>query len=186
MTTIINIFTKRLHLREFTAADWEAVYRYRSVPAVKRYDTFGPNTVEEIHELLDRAVQWQALQPRTHYFGAVAVRTTGQLIGEFGLFFRDPHASAVAEIGYMFHQAVWGQGYATETVQALLQLGFDQIHATTIAADCSPENIAAWRVLEKVGMRRVASLDESSNGRQDTDFRYTIQLEQWSRREHLP
>lgn len=52
----MNLFTQRIQLREFTEADWAAVYLYRSDPAVKRYDTFEPNTVEEVHEILARAV----------------------------------------------------------------------------------------------------------------------------------
>lgn len=79
----MNLFTQRLHLREFTVADWAAVDLHRSSdPAVKRYDTFGPNTVEEVHEILARAVHWQSMQPRTHYFVAVVLRETQQLIGE--------------------------------------------------------------------------------------------------------
>ena len=176
----MNLFTKRLHLREFTAADWAAVYLYRSDPEVKRYDTFGPNTVEEVHEILARAVQWQAVSPRTHYFAAVVLRETEQLIGECGLFMRDEEDLTVAGIGYAFQQEIWGRGYATETVQALLQFGFSKLHLTKIEADCNPANMASWRVLEKVGMVRTATLEESSNQRKDTGFRYSIRTDQWA------
>lgn len=175
----MNFFTERLHVREFTPADWEAVYLYRSDPAVKRYDTFGPNTVEEVHDILARATQWQAMQPRTHYYGAVVLRATQQLIGECGLFMRDENDLAVAGIGYAFQQQVWGHGYATETVQALVQFGFSELQLTKIEADCNPANIGSWRVLEKVGMERIATLDEPSKQRNDEGFCYAIRAEQW-------
>jgi len=179
---MMNLFTRRLHLREFTAEDWGAVYLYRSDPAVKRYDTFGPNTVEEVHEILARAVQWQATQPRTHYFVAVVLLETQQLIGECGLFMRDEEDLTVASIGYAFQPQVWGRGYATETVQALLQFGFGVLHLTKIEADCNPANIASWRVLEKVGMERIGTLDESSEHRKDAGFCYAIRADQWQSR----
>lgn len=181
----MNLFTKRLHLREFNPEDWAAVYLYRSEPAVKRYDTFGPNTVEEIHEILARAVQWQTMQPRTHYFAAVVLRETEQLIGECGLFMRNENDLTVASIGYAFQQQCWGRGYATETVQALLQFAFGELHLTKVEAECNPANIASWRVLEKAGMERIATLPCSSEEvpnmqRKDTGFRYAIRVTQWS------
>jgi [ribosomal protein S5]-alanine N-acetyltransferase len=176
----MNIFTKRLHLREFRPEDWAAVYLYRSDPEVKRYDTFGPNTVAEVHEILACAVQWQAVSPRTHYFAAVVLLETQQLIGECGLFIRNEHDLTVAGLGYAFQPQVWGRGYATETVQALLQFGFGELHLMEIEAECNPANIASWRVLEKVGMERVATLAESSERRKDAGFCYAIRADQWS------
>jgi len=59
-------------------------------------------------------------------------------------------------MGWVFHRAYHGHGYATEAAGALLQYSFAALHLHRIIATCQPENVASWRVMEKLGMRREA------------------------------
>lgn len=58
------------------------------------------------------------------------------------------------ELGYTFHRAHWGQGYATEAVGHLLDLGFGTLGLERITATCHPENTGSIRVLQKSGFRK--------------------------------
>jgi len=77
------------------------------------------------------------------------------LVGLVFAFFPDPDAEDL-HIGYLFGEAAWGQGFATEMVAGLLhnlqQLG----HCGTVHAGVDPKNTASVRVLEKAGFKRTA------------------------------
>ena len=47
-----------------------------------------------------------------------------------------------------------GRGYATEMVRAALDLAFGDLGLHRVTAGCFADNVASWRVMEKVGMRR--------------------------------
>lgn len=76
---------------------------------------------------------------------------SGSVIGFCGIV--HPGGQTAAEIKYALHRAHWGQGLATEAVNALLEvaprLGLRQVIATT-----APENLASHAVLQKAGMQR--------------------------------
>ncbi len=56
------------------------------------------------------------------------------------------------ELGYTIARAYWGNGYATEAVQALLQFGLERMGLVRIEAVVLPDHVASARVLEKAGM----------------------------------
>jgi RimJ/RimL family protein N-acetyltransferase len=58
------------------------------------------------------------------------------------------------EIWYKLLPVYWGQGFATEAVKAMLAFGFEQLLLHRIECGCSIHNIAAFKVMEKVGMTR--------------------------------
>jgi RimJ/RimL family protein N-acetyltransferase len=57
----------------------------------------------------------------------------------------------LSEISYCLHPSAWGQGYATEALQAMTEFALEGLQLHRIEAGCSAENIASWRVLEKAG-----------------------------------
>ena len=56
------------------------------------------------------------------------------------------------DLGYGLARPFWGYGYATETVQALVDWALAQKEIRRVWAVCDVENHASARVLEKVGM----------------------------------
>lgn len=72
------------------------------------------------------------------------------------LFFKqiEPKEFLTWELGYIFHPAFQCKGYATESAYRLIQHGFEHLGIHRVIAHCNPENIASWRVLEKIGMKR--------------------------------
>ncbi len=62
------------------------------------------------------------------------------------------------ELGYVIHPALWGRGYASEMLEAVLHalLGRD---FDCIRAGAFQENAASLRVMEKCGMQRCARTD---------------------------
>ena len=56
------------------------------------------------------------------------------------------------KIGYLFKRSSWGNGYATEAIQRLVQFAFEETPLEELVATTDPDNIASKRVLEKCGL----------------------------------
>ena len=138
----------RLRFRDFTPGDIPAVHEYTSDPEVTRWSTWGPNTLDKTTSFVEDAAQAHLNKDRTAY--SLAAVLDGKPIGSVGVWTTDPH-DRNGELGYTFHRAHWGNGYATEAVNQLLTFGFDTLQLERISATCHPGNIGSIRVLEKSG-----------------------------------
>jgi ribosomal-protein-alanine N-acetyltransferase len=75
------------------------------------------------------------------------------VIGDAG-FKGKPGSEGTVEIGYSVLPAYRGQGFATEAARALVDWALAQRDVRGIIAECSPDNAASIRVLEKLDMQR--------------------------------
>ena len=73
--------------------------------------------------------------------------------------------NGVVEIGYGFNRSVWGQGFATETVDAFCHWIFQQPDITEIWASTRPENVASGRVLIKNHFEYDGDITDPDEGR---------------------
>jgi [ribosomal protein S5]-alanine N-acetyltransferase len=140
--------TPRLILRPITPADWPAIYQYMSDPIVTCWLPEG--------RLDEAQAQAFAQKNARRHARAVAVidRESGKLIGHMP--FHPWFGRATHEIGWVIGSAHQGRGYATEAAHALMDFAFGALGCHRLVATCQPENIASWRVMEKLGMRREA------------------------------
>jgi [ribosomal protein S5]-alanine N-acetyltransferase len=76
-------------------------------------------------------------------------------IGSIG-FHGGPDEAGMVEIGYNIIPAYQGQGYATEMARRVIAWASQTPGIEVITAQCLDDNIGSIRVLEKVGMRRLA------------------------------
>lgn len=60
-----------------------------------------------------------------------------------------------AELGYWIGVPFWGNGYATEAAQAVLDYAFRNIGLERVIAKFLRRNPASGRVLQKLGMKHV-------------------------------
>ena len=146
--TIGHIETQRLRIRSFQPNDWQGVYDYTSDPAVMMYIPEGPFTPEQAKAFVAENMGEQARAV------TVLLKTGDMLVGHME--FHPWFAPQTYEIGWIFNRAYHGHGYATEAAMAMLQYSFETLHLHRIIATSQPENVASWRVMEKLGMRREA------------------------------
>ena len=76
----------------------------------------------------------------------------GRLVGHCGVLDKEVDGRTEYELVYVFAQAAWGQGYATEIGLALRRHAFGALGLTRLISLIEPENAASRRVAEKVGM----------------------------------
>lgn len=77
------------------------------------------------------------------------------VIGSMG-FKSPPDELGTVEIGYDIIPTYQGQGYATEMARGLIEWGFRHAGVRQVTAECLVGNAPSIRVLEKIGMSRVA------------------------------
>ncbi|MHA7066223.1 GNAT family N-acetyltransferase [Azospirillum argentinense] len=172
--------TKRLLLRPFTAGDAEAIQAYAGDPKVAQYMEWGPNTPAMTAKVLQAWLQEYQTWPRRSVELGIELRAQGTLIGGIRLSILDEHG-ATADIGYCLGRSYWGHGYATEAAGALLSVAFERLRLHRVYATCDVRNVASWRVMEKLGMRREGEFraDKLVKGTWRNSYLYAILAEEW-------
>ena len=148
----MELHTPRLLIREFVLDDGADVHAYAGEAETVRYMDWGPNTLEQTQEFMQRKMASQRMLPRAEYELAVVLKETNRVIGGVGLRVSRPQHFA-GDMGYVFNPNHWGHGYCTEAAGALLAFGLGELNLHRIYATCDPENRASARVMEKIGMK---------------------------------
>jgi catechol 2,3-dioxygenase-like lactoylglutathione lyase family enzyme len=66
----------------------------------------------------------------------------------------DRAAGVQAELGWVLDPEHGGSGYATEAVEELVRVCFEELGLRRVFASCFADNVPSWRVMERLGMRR--------------------------------
>jgi RimJ/RimL family protein N-acetyltransferase len=147
-TKFRRLETPRLILRPIDVADWPAILQYMGDPVVTRWLPEGRLDAAHAQAF---AQKHAGRSPRAV---AVTERASDQLIGHMN--FHPWFGRATHEVGWTISPAHQGRGYATEAASALMDFAFRTLRRHRVIATCQPENIASWRIMEKLGMRREA------------------------------
>lgn len=142
--------TERLILRRYKKDDLQDLFEYLSDMKVVEYEPYKPMTIDETTENLE----WRI---GTDEMIAVELKSSQKMIGNVYMGKRDFES---LEIGYVFNRNYWGKGYAAESCNALIEYAFSKgIHR--IYAECDPNNISSWKLLETLGFQREAQLRQN-------------------------
>jgi RimJ/RimL family protein N-acetyltransferase len=169
-----------LLLRRVGVGDLRDLLEYRSDPEVVRFQYWGPMTAEGVEEMLERQAQ---IQPGDPGIGLIlAVEQDGKVIGDCQLNLTSPEHGQ-AEIGFLFHPRFTGRGLATRAVAVTLGFGFVQLGVHRITAATDALNERAWRLLERVGMRREGHFlhDGFAGGAWKDVYVYAMLADEWPR-----
>lgn len=157
------IRTERLVLRPLTGDDVGALVSYRSLPEVSRYVPFEPMDADTVRRRLGPHFGRERLEREGEGFllgVEVAGAAAGGIVGDVVLHWvSEEHKSA--EIGYVFHPAHGGHGYAVEAAHRLLHLAFDDLGMHRVTARVDLRNLPSVRLLRRLGMREEAHLREN-------------------------
>jgi len=149
------ILTNRLRLRALALGDAPAVYSFASDPAVARYTLWSvhlseADSVAFIHGLVGPArLTW-----------AISLIDLDRAMGMVFLHSLNRHHRR-AEIAFNLDRRNWGRGYVSEAASAVADFAFHTLGLNRIVATCMPANVAAKRVLAKLGMVREGQMRRS-------------------------
>lgn len=174
--------TARLSVRRATAADVEATWRYRRLEAVVRWMTSAAASLAEYaqkHNDPDRLAKM------------LVVELDGTVIGDLMLAVEDAWSQAEvaeqargvqAELGWCLDPSYAGRGLATEAVEELLRICFEDLRLRRVTANCFADNERSWRLMERIGMRReVCTVRESlhRSGEWLDGLGYALLADEW-------
>lgn len=174
-----QIKTERLVIRRFKAEDWRDLHQYLSNPNVVKFEPYGVFSEEASKQEAINRTENEA-------FWAVCLKN-GKLIGNLYLGKQDFDTWV---LGYVFNDEFQNNGYATESAKAILNYAFTCLGARRIIALCNPLNIASWKLLERLEMRREGHLlkniyfrtDESNQPIWQDTYEYAMLSEEWENR----
>lgn len=142
--------TERLILRRYEERDLQDLYEYLSNSKVVAYEPYKTMTIEEVKDNLTWRIS-------TDEMIAVELKATKKMIGNVYLGKRD---FETLEIGFVFNEGYWGNGYAKESCKKMIELAFHNgIHR--IYAECDPANQNSWELLERLGFDREGHLKKN-------------------------
>lgn len=176
----VRLTTDRLILREFAAADWEAVLAYQRDPRYLRYYPWTERTPADARAFVDMFLDWQGEQPRHRFQLAIALKDSGKLVGNCGLR-RKPVNDWEADLGYELNPQHWGRGYATEAARAIVNFGFEELALARISSWCIADNAPSARVLGRLRFRQEGHLrcNEYFKGRWWDTLLYALLRDEW-------
>lgn len=139
----MQLYTDRLFVRQLTPEDWRCVKEIaldfcQSEYAV--YDMPLPTEDGEIRELTERFAA-------SGLFFAVLAKDAEDMIGY--ICFHEDHGSY--DLGYCFHSAFQGRGYAFESCAALMEELARSRRVRTFTAGTALNNIPSCNLLRKLG-----------------------------------
>ncbi|EZH72567.1 GNAT family acetyltransferase [Aquimarina atlantica] len=150
----IEIVTERTKLRLITLSDLDAIHELHSLPETDEYNTLGiPVHIEETKSIIEPWIKENQLHEIKNYTLAIETKSEGKFIGLFGLKIGNKKYNR-GEVWYKIHSDYWKKGYATESLRAVIDFGFETLKLHRIEAGCAVDNIGSIKVLEKAGMIR--------------------------------
>ncbi len=140
--------TERLYVRHFNPHDLDDFAALCADPDVLCYVGDGTTLSR------DEVVRWievcqQKYADRGYGTSAVFTKRPAQFIGYCGVV--RAAGNNFDEIIYVFHQAAWGKGYATEVVPAMVDYVFAHSMLDRIYATIHAENSPSLHVIQKLG-----------------------------------
>ncbi|WIX83953.1 GNAT family N-acetyltransferase [Amycolatopsis carbonis] len=179
--------TPRLRLRRFTPADAGALAALHGDAVVMRFVEDGRPIAREVVEcetLPEILAEYRTL-PAEHGCFAAVIAETDQFAGWFSV--RPATSRGLdrggTEVGYRLRPAVWGRGFATEGLQAVLRKAFAELGAARVVATTMAVNTRSRRVLEKAGLGLVRTFflewPEYLEGAEHGDVEYALSREEW-------
>jgi len=153
--------TDRLILRRERPGDLAIWLEHMNRPEVMAM-VGGVQTPEKVSESFAKMAESVGEDDLPFVF--VALKSDDALIGKCGLARIETEIAPDAlrgqvQIGWSLRVDHWGRGYATEAAQTMLALGFERYGLMGVYAQTSERNRGSWRVMQRLGMTRLAELD---------------------------
>jgi len=147
-----QVSTARLVLRPPSLTDVPVLFEFLGDTEAMRYTHVDPSlracrrrvAVHEWRRRRDGYAPW-----------TVVTKADGRIIGWGGLYDDPFQPGWGVEIGYFFHPAAWGQGYASELTSACTDVADHLLQLPEVKAFARRENTGSRRVLEKAGFEVV-------------------------------
>jgi RimJ/RimL family protein N-acetyltransferase len=147
-----DIVTNRLCLRCLRPGDAEEMFAYRSDPLVLKFQSWAPQSLEEVHSFIKNVMERDFNAIGWYQIG-IALRADGALIGDCGIHILEAD-TRIVEIGITISPVFQSKGYATEALNAVLDLLFVKLEKHRVFASVDPLNTPSMALMKRIGLRK--------------------------------
>jgi len=164
--------SERIYIRQFRQTDTNAVYLYRSLKEVAKYQYWEPFTKEQILAFIEQCKDSDInIEEKWNGF-AIVLQEDNILIGDCSIKINKD----TAEIGCNISPAYQNRGHAKETLSLLLNVCFNKIDVNQVYGITDSENAASIKLMESLGMTRVLDFEEKCicKGLPCIEYKYLI------------
>lgn len=143
----MELYTKDLILRTVTANDIEEVARMWEFPKGR----ISTDDAQVAIESMQNNHKKNKLGYIYHLCFALFEKGKNNIIGWCGL---DGKTDGKLHIFYLIDAIYRNKGYATQCAAKLLSYAFDEVHVPLVNGGCDKNNIASYKVMERIGMKQ--------------------------------
>ncbi len=180
------IETERLILREVATEDAIDMYEYLSDKDVVKH--MGLEPYKSSKEVLNEEIKWykSIVEEGTGIRWVITKKESSVVIGSCGFLNMSPKHHR-AEIGFELHKEYWGQGIASEAVEAVIHYGYKNLNLERIEAIVDPPNFLSQKLMKKQGFRKEGLLRnyEYNFGKFNDVYMYSMIREDINLKKHL-
>ena len=150
-TGTVELETARLILRQTSITDAAQMFKnWASDPEVTKYLMWQPHADIEVTKSI--LASWDKENAKMNYYHwGMVLKENQEIIGTVGTLGID-ETNRSTELGYCMSRALWGNGYMTEAVAAIIEHLFNTVGLNRITARHDPDNIGSGFVMRKCGM----------------------------------
>ncbi|WP_298308364.1 GNAT family N-acetyltransferase [Flavobacterium sp.] len=147
--------TSRTYLRELTIDDALHFHELNADKEVIKYT--GDVAFESIEKAKEFLLNYNHYKKFGYGRWAVIDKSNHEFLGWCGL----KYTAEVDEvdIGFRFFKMHWNKGFASESAKACIDYGFEKLNLNSIVGRAMEANIASIKVLEKIGMNYINTID---------------------------
>lgn len=141
----MKIETEDLIIRNFKLMDEKDLCEYMLQRVDTEFETYPDFTYEKAKEEI-------VFRSKSDEFFAIELKGIHKVIGNIYLGKRNFNTR---ELGYVLNEDYQKRGYGSVASKAMVEFAFKRgVHR--IYAECAPQNVPSWKVMEKIGLHREA------------------------------
>jgi len=147
----MRLVTTRLILRRPTLKDAEDIAKQANNSHVSKYLALVPYpyTIKDARKFISSCSKKKKHQRDF----AIMYKPSGKVIGMIGFMGID-NFSKKADVGYWLGEKYWGQGIATEAMEAMVSFAFQKLKLIRLQAEVYVKNRLSANLLKKLGFKK--------------------------------
>lgn len=168
----IEITTQRLTLKPLGTEHFQTAKGYSLDYENTKYMCHLPHeTSEETMDFLTRVeAEWKKEKPQYYEF---AILYESKHIGAVSIYFEN----SAGELGWILNKKYWGNGFAYEAAKAVVEYFAANMGTAHFVAHCDAENIASYKIMERLGMTKTGEQGKRRNRAASRDsFEYQYEM----------
>ncbi len=181
----MKIETNRLIIRPISLTDKESIFEYRSDKETNKYQGWIPETINDVETFIAKVAK-QINEPETWFQFVIVEKKSEKVIGDLGIHFFGEENLQV-EVGCTLNRHFQSNGYATESVETVIDYLFNDLEKHRIITSIDPGNTNSIKLVERIGFRKEAHFIESIflNGKWVDDIVYALKKDDWNKKKEL-